>query len=270
MRHNWQMDIPLVSSNMQAKAEAAPYYLPETIGIIGGMGPDAGVDLTYKFLRECRVFLREHDLPINDQSYPPHILVQHPVPDRSQAFVKGDTTLAGKIIDACRIATDAGATTLGIACNTAHLWYSEIASAIKPVKILHIAEIAAQTALDLGFQRVALMATPVTCASQIYHDALGRHGLHVVDMTSGQLEDVNRAIFEGVKGGNFDLAQSLTKRVASELLDRVDCVVLGCTELPIVLGQAAGLDHDRMIDATAALATALAKAAFRRYELSCR
>lgn len=239
---------------------------PETIGIIGGMGPDAGVDLVARFLAECRVWLTGRGRPVSDQLYPPHLLVQRPIVDRSRAIAEGGPDPLEGIVDACRTAIEAGATTLGIACNTAHLWHPQIAAASAPANVLHIAEITARAAARRGFRRVALMATAVTCASRLYHDALEQHGLQVIDMSPAQTAELDSAIFDGVKAGNYTLAAELAERVAHALLDRADCIVLGCTELPVALRYATGLDRLRVIDATATLAAALAEAAFRPCE----
>lgn len=257
------------SSDLSAQGDALappPALLPQglsaTVGMIGGMGPDAGADLVFKFLRECRAWLNRHGLPITDQSYPPHLLVQHPIPDRSQAIAQSDIAVTEMIVNACRTAVNAGATTLGIACNTAHYWYPQIVSATQPAKVLHIADVAARAVAERGFQRAALMATPATCASGLYHDALCRYGIHVVDMSSSQLTLINEAIYKGVKSGNYEFAGSIVKRTVDELLLNADCVVLGCTELPIAINHVFAPNPERIVDATATLATALVEAAF--------
>ncbi|WP_116140843.1 aspartate/glutamate racemase family protein [Trinickia diaoshuihuensis] len=239
---------------------------PATIGIIGGMGPDAGVDLAAQFLLACRQWLTTRGLPINDQLYPPHLLIQRPIADRSRAITHGGPDPLEGIVDACRVAIEAGATTLGIACNTAHLWYPQIALASAPARVLHIAEIAAQAVARGGFRRAALMATAVTCASGLYHESMARHGVEVVDMTPAQSEDIQRAIYDGVKAGNYSLARTLADGVARALLEHAECIVMACTELPLALQQAEWLDRRRAIDATAALAFALAQEAFRPCE----
>lgn len=251
-----------------AQAAGAAWFesRPATIGIIGGMGPDAGVDLAARFLLACREWLTMRGLPINDQLYPPHLLIQRPIADRSRAITHGGPDPLEGIVDACRVAIEAGATTLGIACNTAHLWYPQIALASAPVRVLHIAEITAQTVARGGFRRAALMATAVTCASRLYHDSMARHGVEVVDMTPAQSKDIQQAIYDGVKAGNYSLARTLAERIARALLEHADCIVMACTELPLALQQAEWLDRHRAIDATAALASALAQEAFRPCE----
>ncbi len=239
---------------------------PRKIAIIGGMGPDAGVDLVSKFLLACRARLKSQGLPVDDQHYPPHLLVQHPIPDRSLALIQRGPDPLDDILDACRIAIDAGATTLGIACNTAHLWYPQIASASAPATVLHMADVAALAIAAAGFRQTALMATTATCRSGLYHDALGRHGIDVVEMNDAEHAIIQSAIFEGVKAGDFALAQRLATEVAQPLLDRVDSILLACTELPIALRHFVPDRPQRVIDAGAALAAALADAAFAQHD----
>lgn len=266
-----------MSSNSQSTAAPSPRIAPRfetpwpgptpaTIGIIGGMGPDAGVDLAARFLAECRAWLTQRGKIVNDQLYPPHLLVQRPIVDRSRAIAEGGPDPLEGIVDACRTAIEAGATTLGIACNTAHLWHPKIAAASAPADVLHIAEIAARTVAERGFRHAALMSTAVTARSHLYHDALARHGVEVVEVSPAQRADLDTVIFDGIKAGNYALARPLAERVAHALLDNADCILLACTELPVALQHDTKLDRQRVIDATATLAEALARAAFRPCE----
>lgn len=256
--------VEIARSRIAPSTRAAwPEPGPATIGIIGGMGPEAGIDLASQFLRACRAWLTRHGRSVSDQFYPPHLLIQHPIADRSRAFSHGGPNPLEGIVAACRTAIDAGATTLGIACNTAHIWYPQIAAASAPARVLHIAEVAADAAATRGFRRAGLMATAATCASRLYHETMTHHGVEVVDMTTAESADITAAIFDGVKAGNHALALECATRVAHRLLERTDCVVLACTELPIALQRAEGLDRQRVIDATLVLAEALAQEAFR-------
>ena len=56
------------------------------VGILGGMGPAAGADFVRLFVQACTRHLQGQGLPVHDQAYPEHWLVQLPMPDRTQAL----------------------------------------------------------------------------------------------------------------------------------------------------------------------------------------
>ncbi len=60
---------------------------PQAVGILGGMGPAAGAAFAERFVQACANWLRGHGLPVNDQAFPEHWLVQASVPDRTAWLV---------------------------------------------------------------------------------------------------------------------------------------------------------------------------------------
>ena len=99
MSSNWQSTT--VAPRFAPRAVVSwPGSAPETIGIIGGMGPDAGVDLVSRFLSECRAWLIQRGHTVSDQLYPPHLLVQRPIADRSRAIAEGGPDPLEGIVDA--------------------------------------------------------------------------------------------------------------------------------------------------------------------------
>ena len=65
---------------------AAAASAPRAVGILGGMGPAAGADFVRLFVQACTAHLQQQGLPVHDQAYPEHWLVQLPMPDRSAAL----------------------------------------------------------------------------------------------------------------------------------------------------------------------------------------
>ena len=67
----------------------------QTVGILGGMGPAAGVDFVRLFVQACTDHMKAAGQPVVDQAYPEHWLAQLPIPDRSTALLAPDTALGG-------------------------------------------------------------------------------------------------------------------------------------------------------------------------------
>lgn len=167
----------------------------KTIGIIGGMGPMATVDLMKKVILATDA--RE------DQDHIP-ILVDNNtnIPDRTAAILgKGESPLPELMKSANRL-TDAGADFLIMGCNTAHYFLPLMMPNLRIPVINMIEETAAFCARE-GYKRVGLLASAGTCKSGIYQRALERAGVEVVQ-PQGEAEDaIHGMIYDGVKAGNM-------------------------------------------------------------------
>lgn len=235
------------------------------VALIAGMGPDAGADALTRFLRACRRELQRAGRPVNDQAYPPHVLVQHPIADRSAALLQGGASPVPGLVGAVSVAKASGARVLGIACNTAHFWHGELQTLFPDLDILHIADETARALHRSGARTCAVLATAATQRGGLFKRALAAHGLAAIAQASADEDTVHRAIF-AIKAGRPEEGGPLVKGVLERLLDRVDSVVLGCTELGLVI------DADRLpgrvVDAATELASALAAKAYGTYGAS--
>jgi aspartate racemase len=143
--------------------------------------------------------------------------------------------------------------------NTLHraLPYVESRS---PLPWLHIAEVVADEAADRGFRRLGLTGTRWLVESEVYPSKLAPRGLEYVRPSAAEREEINRIIMD-------ELVCSIFKPEAIVYLQRVigrmkeegcDAVVLGCTEIPLIMSDANSplptLDSTRL----------LARAALRR------
>jgi len=230
------------------------------IALIGGMGPQAGADALARFLAACRGELRRRGREVTDQAYPPHVLVQFPVADRSQALLQGGASPLPGMIDAFRVARASGARVFGIACNTAHFWHGELSRRFRELDIVHIADETAAAVQRSGARSCAVLATLATQRGGLYQQALAARGIEVVAQADVELARTHAAIFE-VKAGRLAQARQLLAPQLDRLLARADAVVLGCTELGLVL-PAGSFPAGRVVDAADMLAAALAARAF--------
>lgn len=134
-----------------------------------------------------------------------------------------------------------------------------------PLPWLHIAEVVAAQAGERGFQRVALTGTRWLVESDVYPAKLRERGLDFVRPQPAEREEINRIIMD-------ELVYGLVKPEGVAFLQRViarmkgegcDAVVLGCTEIPLVIGDANSplptLDSTRLL-ARAALQRAVNEA----------
>ena len=226
------------------------------IGIVGGIGPAATVDFMDKIISNTDAK--------RDQDHIKLVVDHNPqIPDRTANLVGDgeDPTLA--LYAACKRLEANQADLIAIPCNTAHAYVERIRRqvAIPIVNMLH------ETVRHIGLhhpgrRRVGLLATTGTVGSGVYHQAAAGapFELLVPDQTHQAL--VMRAIYgeRGVKAGYMDgECRNDLMRALEHLADAgATVVILGCTELPLLLREDAAFSiggrEVALLDPTAILA----------------
>lgn len=233
--------------SMQTSAAPAP----GVIGVLGGMGPLATVDFMRKLLDATPAASDQEHVPVVVSSIPQ-------VPDRTAAFRGEGASPLGAMVASGRRLENAGAQLLVMPCNTAHLWYDELAAALK-LPMLHLVDAALECAAEqVGPQaRIGLLATDATLASGLYinraKSLASAAGMQWVMPTAGEMLERVMPGIAAVKAGQLELGRQLLGSSAQALVQRgAQALVLGCTEIPVVLTPAVA--PAPVIDATAALA----------------
>jgi aspartate racemase len=106
------------------------------------------------------------------------------------------------------------------------------------VPLLHIAEVTAQAIVAHGLQRVGLLGTRFTMEQPFYRTHLAAHGIDCVVPGEAERAEVHRVIFEELcRGQVLPASRARLQRICAGLAaDGAQGVVLGCTELPLLLG----------------------------------
>ena len=142
----------------------------QLLGVLGGMGPMAGAAFAARV-----VALTPAE---RDQDHIPLVLWNDPrVPDRSSARLgQGEDPLPA-MLRGLRLLERSGADLVAIPCNTAHLWYDQLAAATR-LPVLHIVESVCDDLerLGAGGGRVGLMGTAATLQLDLYGEPLRRQG----------------------------------------------------------------------------------------------
>jgi len=223
---------------------------PGLVGVLGGMGPLATVDFMQKMLDATPARCDQEHVPALVSSIPQ-------IPDRTRAFQgAGDSPLPALLECADRLRAG-GASLIVIPCNTAHLWFDEVQAHVG-IPMLHIVDAALEEAAGSGRNgRFGLLATPATTASGLYTrreaPALGGQSDEWVLPTDLEMSEWVAPGIAAVKAGRVKEGEALLQLAAQALHNRGACsIVLGCTEIPLVLDERN--TPVPTIDATAALA----------------
>lgn len=163
--------------------------------------------------------------------------------------------VARLMLDSAQKLARAGADFLICPDNTIHAAMPLVARE-SPRPWLHIAEVVAAEAQSRGFRRVGVMGTAWLVRSDVYPSRLGAVGIEAVRPSDADRDTTARIIMtELVRGESRRASIDELEGVAARLAGRgCDAVVLGCTELPLVLG-----DHNSPVptlDSTRLLARA--------------
>ncbi len=233
--------LPVVDSNRiyaghavsgAGRARAKPFK----IGVVGGVGPAATADFLKKVVRLTPA--------ARDQDHIKLVVEQNPqIPDRTANLVGDGPDPTVALYATCRKLEAGDADLIAIPCNTAHAFVERIQPYLS-VPIINMLHETVQhlRAHEPAFRRVGLLATSGTVASRVYHEAAAAVGLDLITPGVDGQARVMAAIYgpRGVKAGYIEGECLADLRSALEDLvgQGADAVILGCTELPLLMASA--------------------------------
>jgi aspartate racemase len=137
---------------------------------------------------------------------------------------------------ACKLEVG-GADCVLIGTNTMHRIAPEVQSVIG-VPLIHIAEVTARAIVAKGLKRVGLLGTRFTMEQSFYTDHLAEFGIECIVPSEAARAEVHRIIFEELCKGEFrEESRRAFQEICTELGSRgAEAIVLGCTEIPLILG----------------------------------
>ncbi|WP_412062018.1 aspartate/glutamate racemase family protein [Rubrivirga sp. IMCC45206] len=238
------------------------------IGVLGGVGPYAGLDLVRGIFDETDADSDQTHLPVALISYPNRI------PDRA-TWLRDPTTPSPVpgMMTVLRRLDDAGCAVAGIPCNTAHVpaIFDRLREGLladgRELELVHIVDaiVARLAEVAPDATTVGVLATSSSIQNRLHEIGLEAAGLHAVVPDAAHQAEVEGAIYDdwGLKAQS----QPPTDRARQALLDATDhligqgaqAVILGCTELPLAVPE-----PDRggvpFVNSTRALSRALIRA----------
>ena len=198
------------------------------IGILGGMGTQAGLD----FCNKLAVLNRGK----SDQKYPLFILYNKSnIPKRPENLKKYYNVLKS-LIAGCNLLKKNKCKFIVMPCNTAHYWYDDLQKKIKIPIISIPKEVYLHTKKTCKKNsKIGILCTEATLKTNIYNKYFDKNFKLVSPEKSLQSNCVNRAI-KYVKMGRIKEAEKVIKPAVNYLM-KIKCkkIILGCTELPIAI-----------------------------------
>ena len=213
------------------------------VGIIGGMGPAATVDLMRRLVERT---------PATDDVDHLHVIVESnpQIPSRIAHLIEGtgeDPT--PELVRIARNLEQAGATLLAMPCNTAHFYAPAIQAAVQ-VPLLNMVQLtASRLATNFPAATVGLLSSTAVHRTGVYHQALATAGLSLL-LPSDQ-EEVMDLIRRVKRGDTGEQVRSRFRAIALALREHCDVLLVACTELSVIAdalqGAAAVVDSQEVL-----------------------
>jgi len=226
------------------------------IGILGGMGTQAGLDFCNKLAmlnrgkidQEYPLFIlyNKSNIPGRPESIGVQARTFSNLPRSAKNITKYNKVLKS-LLEGCRSLEKSGCKFIVIPCNTAHYWYEDLKKKINipiinmPKEVfLHTQKICRKNS------KIGLLATEGTLKTKIYERLFKSDYDLIKPLHNLQIKSVNKTI-KHVKMGNIKLAEKSIKPAINYLIKK-NCkkIILGCTELPIAIFAFKSLENSKI------------------------
>ncbi|HEY5563267.1 MAG TPA: amino acid racemase [Clostridiaceae bacterium] len=203
------------------------------MGMIGGLGPESTVD----YYREIMGLHRK----LTGKDIQPEIIIDSV--DMSTLIrllenmdYEGTTKFLMKSLNTLKLA---GADYAFIASNTPHVVFDKLKE-ISPLPLISIVEVAANRAEELNLKKVALLGTKFTMGGKFYEKEFEHCSINLVTPKKDEQALIHRIIMEELNLGCFrDESKATLLKIIKRMFveEAIDGVILGCTELPLILNK---------------------------------
>ena len=198
------------------------------IGILGGMGTQAGLDFSTKLAKLYRGKL--------DQKYPLFVLYNKSNVPKRLAQKKSYKKVFKSLLEGCLFLQKNKCKFIAIPCNTAHHWYKDLNRKLRIPIISMPNEVFNYTKKNCSYKsKIGILATESTLKTRIYHEIFEKKYSLIKPTKVLQKNCVNKAI-DYVKKGKVKEAEKVIKPAINFLLkNKCKKIILACTELPVAI-----------------------------------
>jgi len=207
--------------------------MKKTIGILGGMGPEATAYMYSLIIKHTQVKKDQDHIRIFIYSNPE-------IPPRTDAVLKQGSSPVPFLFEGIQRLKNAGVDFVILPCITAHYFMPEVLAQIDIPFLSLLDESLIWTKENISdLKKVGLLSSTGTQISKLFHGKFGQAGIEVMAPEGEDQQRVMDAIFgaQGIKAG-FTSGSSKEHiiRAAEKLTSRgAEAIIAGCTELPLVL-----------------------------------
>lgn len=202
------------------------------IGLIGGITPESTI-LYYRILNQLSA------AKLGDKHSAKVIMNSFDFGDIAKLLTASRWDLLDALMaQAGKNLEDAGATCILICANTMHLCIDAVRKVVQ-IPVLHIAEVTAEAITKKGFKKVALLGTKYTMEKAFFKDILSSYGIATMIPNEEDREIIHQVIYtELAKGEINEISKQKYLKIIDKLIkEGAEGIVLGCTEIPLLIEQ---------------------------------
>ncbi|MFX1514468.1 MAG: aspartate/glutamate racemase family protein [Promethearchaeota archaeon] len=203
--------------------------MKKRIGILGGISHESTI-FYYDLI------LRTYYHRFQDYYYPEIVIYSLDFQKFTDFEDKGDKVgYIDYILHGIKALERAGVDLIIMAANSPHAVFKDVKTQTE-IPMLSIAETTAKYAKNQNMKTLLLIGIRFTMQSSFYKDICGKYGIEVIVPSEEEQEEINNIIFEELVIGVFKID---SKKKILKIINnyKVDGVILGCTELPLLLRQ---------------------------------
>ena len=195
------------------------------IGIIGGMGPMATIKFCKEILKLSNVCKDQNNIPLliyNDSR----------IPDRTESIFNNDNKVKKYLVDIAKKLEKNKCIQIVMPCNTAHYWANDIQNSVN-IPFINMIDETMVHVKNKNYKSFGLLSTKGTIETKIYENNLSKYNLEIKYPNNEDINKISNIIYS-IKSNDIDKKQKYDLIKIIEKMN-TDCIVLGCTELPLIL-----------------------------------
>lgn len=207
------------------------------VGIISGMGAAAGVHFLDLLVKECQRRGAKTDMDFPEiilHSISSNGLDEHGI--ANARAIKTDLLNSVSFLNLCDVDK------IVVACNTVHIFH-DVMQMWSRANIVNMIEVTSQECC--GLECVGVLSSRSTRESRLYWTALKKRGISVIECEDHEQSEIDRIIGSIISGDQVYLAEASLYGIIGGMYQKgAEKIILGCTELPLIVG-----NDPRLIDA---------------------
>lgn len=200
------------------------------IGMLGGVGPQATSFIYQSIMKQASA----NHSAVNNDEFPYIVIASVPIPD----FISDKSNITEAkimLIDAAKGLVNTGCEILCIGSNTVHILLEEIKTEVN-IPFLSMVELVGLECKNRGVTKVALLGTPVLIDSGLYEIELRKHDIDLLTPNDKQEAVCDEVIRCVIGERSIENIKNDYVAVLNAMFDAgAEAIILGCTELPMVL-----------------------------------
>jgi len=228
----------------------------KTVGIIGGMGPESTAEFYVEVIKECQIQQNAK----NDEDYPEIFIYNLPIPQIVDDVKDYEKTI-NMLIKATNKFELLNVDFMVMPCNTIHYFYDDLISKVKS-PFLSLIESSVNKVKELKMKKVGLLATPTTIKQKIYKKVFDNDNLELIEPDEEEINILVEVIDNILAGKKLEEDKNKLLKIINKMVSQgAEAIILGCTDLPLLLTQQ---DTDiKLIDTIKVLAEATVQYAYQ-------